>query len=129
MKTILFLLVFLSVGFSQQPVKTENAQNKYKNYTALTTGDTIYTFASAASGSSIRHSTMSSGYIVGLFIGSPVASDTIIIKNGVGQVLMLIQPSTGMIPQYYPVGIRVDTSLIYIQKKASVSTLIYRTER
>jgi len=128
MKRVLFavlsLCLFASFSFAQLAVRTETASNKYKYRVTATTGDTIYTHASLGDSSSGVHGVF--GYVVGVLFGSPVASDTVIIKNGLGTVATIIQPETGMVPLFYPIGAKLDTSLIFIQKKASATTLIYR---
>lgn len=119
MKRIIFLtiwVVFLAWSASaQQGVRTETASNKYKYHSSATTGDTLFTSASGE------------GFIVGLRIGIPVASDTIILLSGVDTVLQLVQPSSA--PFVYNVDIQahIDSCLVFIQKKTSGSILIYRT--
>jgi len=120
------LLLLIPVTLYTQSVRTETASNKAIYRAALTSGDTIFTTAtSKASGSAIRNIN-TAGFVVGVLVGEPVASDTIIIMNGAGVVATIVQPSTGMIPQYYPLQFMMDTSCIFIQKKASKSTLTYR---
>ena len=131
-----FLLMFLvpMLVMSQAPVRTEDASNRYKNYSAATTGDTIFVSASSiAVGSSIPNYN-TAGYLVGLLIGLPVSKDTIQIKNGLGTVFYTILDSTYTgepnvrytTPIYIPLHTRLDTSLIYIQTKTSNVTLFYR---
>jgi hypothetical protein len=127
MKRVFFIILFIPMFlYSQQAVKTESAGGKYKNYISSTSGDTLITQAPTVTGSSILYTGMS-GFVVGVLVGSPVASDTIIIKNGVGVVAQIILPASGLSPYYIPIGARVDTSLIFTQKKTSNTTLIYRT--
>jgi len=134
MKTIIFLiLVSFMMAFSQSSVRTETASNKYKYYSTAQTGDTLFTKAAAVSGSSIPD-VNTVGALVGIVIGTPVSKDTITILNGVGTVFQTILDSvyTGApnVRYTFPLSIslpaRLDTSLIYIQKKTSSVTLIYR---
>lgn len=138
MKKLLFLLIFcLSYSFAQTQIFTQDASNKYKYYSAATTGDTLVTKTAAPSGSSIVNPSMGGAYLVGIMIGKPVSMDTIIIKNGVGTVATIILDSVytavpsyhAGIPYFIPIPTRLDTSLIYIQKKASLVTLIYQTRK
>lgn len=123
-----FLLVFPALLFSQASVRTEAASNRYKNYSAATTGDTLFTKAAAVNGSAIpTANTGVSGYIERLVVGTAVASDTLILKNGLGTVLQVILASSGQLPVSIEVGARLDTSLVYVQKKASNVSVIYRT--
>lgn len=64
-------------------------------------------------------------YVVGIMFGEPVASDTVIIKNGRGTVATVVN-TTDVKPYYLPIEARCDTSIIFIQKKASKTTFIYR---
>jgi hypothetical protein len=133
MKRFLFFTLFMflttTLSQSQLNVKTEASGGKYKNYSSAQVGDTILRASSTVVlGSSTPAVNFGiSGYVVGVLIGSPVASDTIIIKNGVGIVTQIILPASGLSPYYIPIGARLDTSMIYIQKKASNVSLIYRT--
>jgi len=130
MKKIISLtvwLVFLAWSnlSAQEIVRTETPSNKYKYYYNATT-DTIFTLAATvASGSSTKYYGVG-GFLVGIMVGNPVASDTIIIKNATDTVAQIIQPSSGLSPQYYPIGARLDSSCIFIQKKTSRSTIIFR---
>lgn len=120
MKRLLALVVILIVGFAmvnaQTAVKTEAVSNLYKNYSAATAGDTLNTVKT----------TSEKQYLVGIIISAPVASDTIIVKNGTGTVVNLIEPAAAPFVYYLPIGCHVDTSIVYIQKKTSNATLIYR---
>lgn len=129
MKRIISLMVFIflvsSVGLTQD-ARTETASNHYKYHNAATTGDTLTVLASTiASGSSIKYYN-TAGFVVGIRIGYPVASDTIIIKSGVDTVYKLIQPASAPFIYNAEIQTHVDTSLIFVQKKNSHSTLIYR---
>lgn len=129
-RTILFIvwLIFLlwNTSYSQTAVRTESASGKYVYITAATDGDTIFTISTTEpSGTAIRNFG-SRGYIVGVLIGEPVASDTIIVKNAASTVATIVQPASGISPQYYPLGVMMDSSCIVIQKKASKTTFIYR---
>jgi hypothetical protein len=137
MKNLLLLFVLLPLlAMSQAPVKTEAASNRYKFYNAATTGDTVFTSAtSVASGSSIENYGVR-GYLVGALVGTPVSNDTLIIKGGSGVVSQVVLDSTTTItggntkytmPFFIPIGVKLDTMLIYIQKKTSSVTLIFRT--
>ncbi len=138
MKKLLFLLIFcLSISFSQTQIFTQDASNKYKYHSSATTGDTLVIKTAAPSGSSITNPSMGGAYLVGLLIGSPVSKDTLIIKNGVGTVATIILDSVytavpsyhAGVPYFIPIPTRLDTSLIYIQKKASLVTVIYQTRK
>ena len=130
MKKIFFLLIFcLSISLSQTQIFTQDASNKYKNYTAATTGDTLITRAAKPSGSSIRHQLLGS-YLVGISINTAVTSDTVIIKNGTGVVATIILGTvTNSLPMYVPMPTNLDTSLIVVKKKTSDITVFYQTRR
>lgn len=115
MKHVLFLLLLPAFLYSQTSVRTESTSNLYKYHSALTAGDTIVTVGGSTYGA----------YVVGIVFGEPVASDTVIIKNGVGVVVTIVN-TTDVKPYYLPLEMRCDTSIIYIQKKASKATIIYR---
>jgi hypothetical protein len=124
--TMILLCVIVSIGHSQVSVRTETASDKYVYISAATAGDTVLTNASSiASGSAIRNYN-TTGFIVGFAIGSPVASDTIIVKNATETVYTLIQPASEPFVRQVAINAMLDSSLIVVQKKASLSTLIYR---
>lgn len=134
----LFLLLLPLLVLAQAPVKTENASNRFKFYNAATTGDTVFTSASSvASGSSIANYN-TRGYLVGVLIGTPVSKDVITLKGGAGTIAVITldtvytAASTGSSTRYttpiwVPLNVKLDTMLIYIQTKASNSTLFFRT--
>jgi hypothetical protein len=120
---ILFLLIPL-ISYSQNVVKTETTSNKYKNETAATTGDTLARVGvTTDAGGNIIHGS----FLVGVLIGTHVASDTLIFKNGLGTVSTMILGSTASgTPLFVPIQARCDTSIIFIKKKTSDATVIYR---
>jgi hypothetical protein len=122
---ILSLVVISSIVYSQTSVRTEAGSNLYTRRVTATTGDTVFTLAAKASGSSIKHEEVT-GYAVRLVIGVPVASDTTTLLNGVGTFYRLIQPASAPFVTNVELGARLDTSLIIVQKKTSDITLIYR---
>lgn len=130
MKRILFILglsvSMLTLGVAQMSVRTETTSNLYKYYSAATTGDTLYTTAAQVNGGGVDYVSQQGGSVVGILIGEPVASDTTILKNGEGTIATIVQLASGAVPAYYPIPARADTSLIFIQKKASKTTLIFR---
>jgi hypothetical protein len=128
MKRMCFVLILFLLPYAllaQANVRTEAAQNKYEVYSAATTLDTIVVKAALGDSCTAIYKGRTA-YLVGVFIGSPVASDTVTIKNGAGTVTQIILPSSGNAPAYYQFGVRLDTSLVYSQKKASHVTVIYR---
>lgn len=136
MKPFLFLLGLIPLAYLfQTAVKTETASNKYVYHSALTVGDTIFTKAAAVTGSSVLSAnTAVTGELVGLSITEPVSRDTIILKNGAGTIVQIVLDSVyttarSTAPLFLPFPTRLDTSLIFIQKKGSKSTLFYRITR
>lgn len=126
MKTFILsvlMLMIIATSYGQLSVRTENASNIYSYHSALTTGDTIVTVGTTTYGTPAF--IIRGLYLVGIQFGKPVASDTTIILNGLGTVLYVVQTSD-VKPYFIPLGCRIDTSLIFIQKKASFTTLIYR---
>lgn len=120
------IIVATSFAYAQTAVRTETASNKYLYYNAATLGDTVLTTATSIAGGSAIRNYNTRGFVVGIKIGAPIASDTIILKNGVDTVYYLVQPASA--PFVYGVDLNtgLDTSLVFIQKKNSRSTLIYR---
>ncbi len=128
MRLLLCILSFVllsCLAYSQVSVRTEDASNLYYHRSTATAGDTIFTKAAQASGGGVDHVGVT-GYVVRLSIGIPVASDTIILKNGAGTIYQLIQPSDTAFVYGAELGTRLDTSLVVVQKKTSDITLIYR---
>jgi hypothetical protein len=125
----LSIIVFGSIALSQLDVKTEMVNNHKKYYSALTAGDTLSTILALPAGTSCKYTLQTSGgCVVGILVGSPVASDTITLKDSYSTVAQIILPATGLSPQYYPINARFDSTIIYSQKKASGSTLIWRNK-
>jgi hypothetical protein len=129
MKRIIYTILLLLIPVilvAQTSVRTELSSNKYKTYKAAQANDTLYVSASSiVSGSLIPNYNMV-GSLVGLAIGSPVADDTVTIKNGADTVYQLIQPASAPFIYNVKIDTRLDTSLIFSQKKTSRTTLIYR---
>lgn len=115
------MLMVVAVSYGQLAVRTEDASNIYEYHSALTTGDTMVIVGTTT----YKNAIVRGLYLVGVQFGKPVASDTTIILNGLGTVLYVVQTSD-VKPYFIPLGCRADTSLIFIQKKASFTTLIYR---
>lgn len=115
---VLVLAASVAGAQTRVAVKTENANNQYKFYSAAAT-DTLISSTAMSAGS----------YIVGLAVGTPVDADSIYILNGAGTVFYAVidNAANDIRPYFVPLGVRVDTSLIYVQKKTSKVTLIYRT--
>ena len=127
-KLILMLLLGVSFALSQTQIFTQDANTRYKNYTAATAGDTLITKAAQASGGGVLYPEYK-GYIVGVFMGTPIPTDTVTILNGVGIVARTIVPYTDTIPRFYPIGALVDTSLIVTKKKTGNTTVLFQTRR
>ena len=129
MKRILFILFILclvyNVSYTQTSVRTETTGNRYETLIAASTGDTVIYIGTKPAGSAIVNDG-TSGFIVGIAIGTPVASDTIIIKNATETVYQLIQPASAPFVYNVDLNVKVDSMFVIIQKKASVATYKYR---
>jgi len=124
---IVFLIAIPCLLLAQQQVRTEATNNRTKFYSAATTGDTVFKKAAYVAGTNTPQAYCAIvGALDGILVGSPVASDTIIVKNGLGTVLQIIIPASNAIPTYWSLETRLDTSLIFIQKKTSATTLFWR---
>ena len=121
MKTFILsvlMLMVVSMAHGQLAVRTEDASNIYKFHSALTTGDTMIIVGTTT----YKGAVVRGLYLIGIAFGQPIASDTTIIMNGLGTAAYIVQTST-VTPYFYPLGFRTDTSLVFIQKKATRSTL------
>ena len=123
----LILLVWHS-GYGQNNVRTEYASDRYKRYFVSTTGDTLFTIDTThKAGTSIQSAGIGVlGHIIRLSIGTPIASDTIILKNGADTLYKLIEPASAPFVYNAEIDARADSSLIFIQKKSSGTTVVYR---
>ena len=127
MRKILMVGLLLPIFcFAQSPVRTEEASNRYKHYTAATTGDTLVIKGIKPVGSSIVYDATAGAYVVGILVSEGVVSDTLILKNGTGLVVQIVLASSAPLATRYDIGARVDTNLVYIQKKGSKTTLFFR---
>lgn len=116
----------MSLAFFQQAVRTESGSNLYKNYAALTTGDTVYTKAAQATGGGVDHVGVT-GYLVSITFNTTIASDTTQIFNGLGSVGKIITTaSPPVLPYTVFYNVRLDTSLVITKTAASNITLAYR---
>jgi hypothetical protein len=128
MRIFIFVLLLVLVPittYGQVSVKTQDASNLYYRKIFATAGDTIFQKAAAVSGTAVRFSGVT-GFVVGVLVGTPLASDSIFIKNGKDTVTQITMPASGLSPYYIPIGARLDTSLIMIKKTTSNVTIIYR---
>ncbi|MBE3139917.1 MAG: hypothetical protein IMZ53_04945, partial [Thermoplasmata archaeon] len=112
MKKILwiFLLVLIPI------LVTAQTSNTYWRADTAVTSKTLYTNGT---------SSVVGGWLDRISFGVCVASDTVIIRNGVDTVANIILGSTAPAPFTIQYGCRLDTSLIIIKKKTSDITVIY----
>jgi hypothetical protein len=112
MKKLLWMFLLLII-----PVIVEaQTSNKYHSRLGATAGDTLYTNGTAS---------VKGGWLENIVFATCVASDTIIIKNGVGVVDTIRWGATAPDPFSLEYRCRLDTSLIFIKKANSNVTVIY----
>jgi hypothetical protein len=112
MKKLIWIFLLLLIPI----IAKSQTSNKYYHKSAVTAGDTLYTKGTA----SVR-----GGWLSRIVFGSCTASDTTIIKNGVGVVDTIVFGATAPNPFFLEYNCRLDTSLILVKKKTSRVTVIY----
>jgi len=113
---VLFALLCLCATiYAQQSAFTENAYNKYKHYNTAGV-DSFITTANTA-------------FLVSLTFNTCVASDTVIIRNGLDTVAAVKWGATAPTAFTLFYNTQLDTSLIVTRKGTTDFLLTYRRRR
>lgn len=114
-------LIFLFCGFfiwqsALSQTRTENVRNQIKNSTGTASTDSLSTTSGAVS------------YLVSVTVNTAIASDSIYVKQGAGQIAKIIFGATPPGPFTLFFNTRIDSSYVTIQRlKTSDVTATFRT--